>query len=210
MFKQIPLGPIQTNAYVLYNSNKDAVVFDPGGDGSAFTEWLKAEQLNPIAILLTHAHFDHIGAVDDVKEAFDCPVYLHKAEQDWLGDPALNGSARLTGRALTTAQPADKLLTGDGPLTIGSFSFELLHTPGHSPGSISYYYQEENIVFSGDALFQHSIGRTDLNGGNQNQLLESIHNKILKLPEDTIVASGHGPLTTIQAEMDHNPFLSGF
>ncbi|WP_099301274.1 MBL fold metallo-hydrolase [Bacillus sp. Marseille-P3800] len=210
MFKQIPLGPIQTNAYVLYNDKKEAVIFDPGGDAEAFIHWINNEQLNPLAILLTHAHFDHIGAVDEVRNAFDIPVYLHTEEHTWLGDPSLNGSSRLTDRALTTAKPADYDLEDETELTIGSFTFSLLHTPGHSPGSVSFYYKEEAILFSGDVLFQQGIGRTDLHGGNHAQLLSSIHHKILPLPEETTVASGHGPLTTIGQEMDHNPFLTGY
>ncbi|AIC95054.1 MULTISPECIES: MBL fold metallo-hydrolase [Shouchella] len=210
MFKQIPLGPIQTNAYVLYNDDKEAVIFDPGGDAEALITWLKREQLTPLAILLTHAHFDHIGAVDAVRDTFSIPVYLHTKERHWLEDPALNGSSRLTGRPITTAKPADHLLTNEKSLTIGTFTFSVFHTPGHSPGSVSYYYQKEAVLFSGDVLFQQSIGRTDLRGGDHTLLLASIHNKILPLPERTIVASGHGPLTTIGQEMDHNPFLTGY
>lgn len=210
MYKQIPLGPIQTNAYVLYNDKKEAVIFDPGAEGQALVEWLNKKELKPVAILLTHAHFDHIGAVDEVRDAFNCPVYLHDKEADWLLDPALNGSSRLTGRTITTARTADHLLDKQTTLTLGDFTFSLFHTPGHSPGSISYYYKEEDIIFSGDVLFQQGIGRTDLVGGNQDVLLQSIHQHLLTLPESTIVASGHGPLTTIGAEMVHNPFLSAY
>ncbi|MBM7840333.1 glyoxylase-like metal-dependent hydrolase (beta-lactamase superfamily II) [Alkalihalobacillus xiaoxiensis] len=210
MFKQIPLGPIQTNAYVLYNEKKEAIVFDPGAEGQALVQWLNKETLKPIAILLTHAHFDHIGAVDEVRDAFHCPVYLHEKEAEWLLDPALNGSSRLTGRTLTTARAADHLLGEQKTLTLGDFTFSLYHTPGHSPGSITYYYKEEDVIFSGDVLFQQGIGRTDLIGGNQDVLLQSIHQYLLTLPESTVVASGHGPLTTIGAEMDHNPFLAAY
>ncbi|MDT8863036.1 MBL fold metallo-hydrolase [Alkalihalobacillus sp. MEB130] len=207
---QIPLGPLQTNAYVLENDQKEAVIIDPGGDGPAFIEWLKSQNIKPLAVLLTHAHFDHIGAVDDVRNAFGCPVYIHKNEQDWLGDPAKNGSARFMGEHAITVNAADHIIETEGTITIGSFSFSVYETPGHSPGSISFYIQQENIVFSGDALFAQSIGRTDLPGGDHQLLLESIHKKLLDLPEETIVACGHGPTTTIGQEMDGNPFLSGF
>ncbi len=209
MYTQIPLGPLQTNAYVLYNEEKEAVLFDPGGDGAAFVSWLREQKLTPQAILLTHAHFDHIGALEEVRQAFACPVYLHEAEKQWLLDPVKNGSARM-GRVPIKTTPADHLLKNDGALEVGSFSFKLFHTPGHSPGSVSYYFADEKIVFSGDALFQQGIGRTDLYGGDHELLLQSIHNKLLTLPEETIVASGHGPLTTIGQEMDHNPFLNGY
>ncbi|SDB83095.1 MBL fold metallo-hydrolase [Shouchella lonarensis] len=209
MFKQIPLGPLQTNAYVLYNDQKEAVIFDPGGDGPALISWLKQQQLKPLAILLTHAHFDHIGAVDDVRDAFDCPVYIHQKEANWLENPTLNGSAFFPGENVTAKQ-ANILLGNEKKLDIGPFTFTLRYTPGHSPGSTSYYYKPESVVFSGDALFQQGIGRTDLPGGNHTQLLESIHNQLLTCPEETVVASGHGALTTIGAEMANNPFLHGF
>ncbi|WP_059103254.1 MBL fold metallo-hydrolase [Shouchella shacheensis] len=210
MNKQLPLGPLQTNAFVLQNKSNECVIIDPGGDGDALLRWLHQSEMHPLAILLTHAHFDHMGAVDDVRNAFGCPVYIHEAEQEWLVDPSQNGSERF-GLPAIKAKAADVVLTDkDEELTIGAFTFSLLKTPGHSPGSVSYYYQEEAIVFSGDALFASGIGRTDLPGGNHEQLLASIHEKLLTLPENTTVACGHGPVTTIGAEMDQNPFLSGF
>ncbi|MEC2073803.1 MBL fold metallo-hydrolase [Alkalihalophilus marmarensis] len=207
---QIPLGPLQTNAYVLMNEKKEAVIFDPGGNGPEFIKWLNDQQIIPLAILLTHAHFDHIGAVDEVRDAFNCPVYIHEAEKDWLPDAAKNGSGRFLGDASITARAADEIIQEEKTIQLGSFSFDILYTPGHSPGSVSYYSATEGVVFSGDALFKQSIGRTDLPGGDHDLLLESIHSKLLELPEETIVASGHGPVTTIGEEMDGNPFLSGF
>lgn len=207
---QIPLGPLQTNAYIIENEKKEAVVIDPGSQGDELVKWLQNQGLTPLAILLTHAHFDHIGAVDAVRETFACPVYLHIAEKDWLLDPAKNGSARFTGNEPIVAKAAEKLIDKEERLTIGPFQFSILETPGHSPGSVSYYQEETEIVFSGDALFAGSIGRTDLPGGNHSQLLQSIHDKLLELPESTVVACGHGQTTTIGQEMDSNPFLSGF
>jgi glyoxylase-like metal-dependent hydrolase (beta-lactamase superfamily II) len=207
---QLPLGPLQTNAFVLQNEANEAIIVDPGGDGDAFVEWIKSQSLKPLAILLTHAHFDHIGAVDDVRNEFKCPVYIHHHEQDWLVDANKNGSARFMGDQVITVQPADYIIEKEQTLTIGTFVFAVLETPGHSPGSVSYYMEDESIVFSGDALFAQSIGRTDLSGGNHKQLLDSIHKKLLELPEETIVACGHGPTTIIGSEMDGNPFLTGF
>lgn len=209
-WKQIPLGPLQTNAYILYNEKNEAVIFDPGGEGEALNDWLNKQQIRPLAILLTHAHFDHIGGVDAVRDHFNIPVYIHKAEEDWLSDGMKNGSARFLGMNAITARPAENIISEEQTLTIGGFSFEVYETPGHSPGSLSYYHKESQIVFSGDALFQSSIGRTDLPGGNHQQLIDAIHAKLLVLPEETIVACGHGPTTTIGREMDGNPFLSGF
>jgi len=209
-WKQIPLGPLQTNAYILYNDKNEAVIFDPGGEGEALSQWLDKQQLKPLAILLTHAHFDHIGGVDAVRDHFHIDVYIHKAEEDWLSDGMKNGSARFLGINAITARSAEKIITEEQTLTIGDFSFDVYETPGHSPGSVSYYHKESQVVFSGDVLFQSSIGRTDLAGGNHQQLIDSIHQKLLILPEETIVACGHGPTTTIGREMDGNPFLSGF
>jgi hydroxyacylglutathione hydrolase len=208
-WKQIPLGPLQTNAYVLYDEKKEAIIFDPGGEGEKLNKWLKSEGLKPIAILLTHAHFDHIGAVDEVREYWDVRVYIHKKEKGWLADPKKNGSALFMGSNSVKVKDADLLIKEEGKLDIGSFSFEVYETPGHSPGSVSYYLNKLGIVFSGDVLFAGGIGRTDLPGGSYETLMDSINNKLMELPGDTIVASGHGPLTRIGIEMDTNPFLSG-
>lgn len=208
-WQRIPLGPLSTNAYILSNEQKECVIFDPGGDGQKLISTLNRQGLKPVAILLTHAHFDHIGAVDEVRNQYGIKVYIHESEKNWLGDSSLNGSRFFMGNEVRI-KDADVLLKEEGKLTVGSFTFELFHTPGHSPGSISFYQKEAEVVFSGDALFAGSIGRTDLPGGNSQQLLTSIHKKLLTLPEETMVLSGHGPETTIQAEMDDNPFLHGF
>lgn len=208
-WKQIPLGPLQTNAYVLFNEDKEAIIFDPGGEGEKLNNWLKSEKLKPTAILLTHAHFDHIGAVDDVRDFWNIPVYIHKKEKDWLTDPKKNGSALFMGSNSVKVKNADYLIKEDGKLEIGSFLFEVLETPGHSPGSISFYFKKLGIVFSGDVLFAGGIGRTDLPGGSYEVLMDSINQKLMELPENTVVASGHGPLTRIGIEMDSNPFISG-
>ncbi|CAG9619291.1 MBL fold metallo-hydrolase [Sutcliffiella rhizosphaerae] len=206
---QLPLGPIQTNAYILINNKKECLIFDPGSEGKAFNAYIEEHSLKPLAILLTHAHFDHIGAVDEVREKWDIPVYVHKKEKDWLTDPALNGSHRFQFGKIT-ARPADNLLREESKLVISTFEMDVLFTPGHSPGSVSYYCPAAKVVFAGDALFAGSIGRTDLPGGNQDLLIKSIHDKLLTLPEETTVLSGHGMTTTIEREMDSNPFLNGF
>ncbi|WP_046173827.1 MBL fold metallo-hydrolase [Domibacillus indicus] len=205
---QLPLGPLQTNCYVLSHQSK-CILLDPGSEGEKLIQWLNENKLEPISILLTHAHFDHIGAVKELKQTFDIPVYLHKEEKQWLENPELNGSARF-GMGSITAPPADVILDQEQELSIGPFTFQLLYTPGHSPGSISYYFEEGGALFAGDTLFMGSIGRTDLPGGNHQELLASIHQKIMSLPEETIVLPGHGPATSIIAEMDSNPFLNGF
>ncbi|MFS1517932.1 MBL fold metallo-hydrolase [Bacillus sp. SCS-151] len=209
-WEQIPLGPLQTNAYILRNEQNECIIFDPGSEGDSFNELLTRKSLQPLAIVLTHAHFDHIGAVEDVRKKWGVPVYIHKAEQDWLTNASLNGSAFFSLGAVVCDRPADVIIDKEQQLTIGSFHFTVFETPGHSPGSLSFYCESIKTVFSGDTLFAGSIGRTDLPGGDHQQLLDSIHAKLLSLPEDTIVLAGHGPETTIEIEMSSNPFLNGF
>lgn len=206
---QLPLGTLKTNCYVLSNSENECIIFDPGAEGDRLVEWLNANELSPLAILLTHAHFDHIGAVDDVRNAFNIPVYLHAEEKDWLTNPTLNGS-EFFRMGIVHANPADRILTNEEEIKIGNFHFKLFHTPGHSPGSVSYYYEQGRAIFSGDVLFRGSIGRTDLPKGNHDQLIASIHRHLLPLPEETIVLPGHGPATSIVEEIESNPFLNGF
>jgi hydroxyacylglutathione hydrolase len=208
-WSQLPLGIMQTNCYIAENTEGACLIFDPGSEAKKLISWLKEKNLKPVAILLTHAHFDHIGAVDEVREAFHIPVYVHENERNWLSDPMLNGSYQFT-RNHIQGNPADILITAEDTMKLGSFEFMIYHTPGHSPGSVSYYFESERAVVSGDALFKGSIGRTDLVEGNQSQLLKSIHDKLLTLPEETVVLPGHGPATTVGEEMDSNPFLNGF
>jgi glyoxylase-like metal-dependent hydrolase (beta-lactamase superfamily II) len=208
-WSQIPLGIMQTNCYILENPEGSCLIFDPGNEGQKLISWLTGNKLKPVAILLTHAHFDHIGAVDEVREYFQIPVYVHKNEKNWLSDPMLNGSYHFT-KGHIRVNPADSLLVGEEQMKLDKFEFMIYETPGHSPGSVSYYFQNEGVVVSGDALFKGSIGRTDLVEGNHTQLIKSIHDKLLTLPEETIVMPGHGPTTTIEEEMETNPFLNGF
>lgn len=208
-WRRMPLGPIQTNAYILSNDDGTCLIFDPGAESGKLNAYIKENGLKPLAVLLTHAHFDHIGAVDNVRKEWNIPVYVHKNEAEWLTDPSLNGSAPLTGQTIT-AEKADHLIEEEGDLKIGPFTLRMLFTPGHSPGAVSYYAEEENLIVSGDVLFKGGIGRTDLPGGNQKVLMDSIHQKLLTLPEETLVLSGHGPETDIATEQEQNPFINGF
>ncbi|HSU80605.1 MAG TPA: MBL fold metallo-hydrolase [Candidatus Angelobacter sp.] len=204
---QLPLGLFQTNCYILINSKKEALIIDPGAEFEKVNHVLEEEQAKPIAILLTHAHLDHIGAVDDLRNQWKIPAYLHIEEEDWLMDPDKNGSSRFPGAEAISLKPADVLLEGEKTLTLGVFSFECLETPGHSPGSLSFYFKDKNVIFSGDTLFNGGIGRTDLYRGDAEVLMETIESKLLGLPDETVVAPGHGFETTIGQEKDTNPFL---
>lgn len=207
---QIPLGPLQTNAYVIWNDHKEALIFDPGGPEQSFIQWLDDNQLKPQAILLTHAHFDHIGGVDLVRRNYSCPVYIHEAEQDWLLDPNKNRSSLFSSDLNIVTTPAEHIIRNEGIITVGSFTVKVLETPGHSPGSVSYLFEDDGIIFSGDVLFAQGVGRTDLPGGSYEQISKSIHHKLFELPEETIVACGHGPTSTIARIMNENPYISGF
>ena len=204
-----PLGPIQTNCYLILNREGECLVIDPGDEGDRIISEIGKSGCKPLAILLTHAHFDHIGAVDRVRNHFNIPVHIHKAEKEWLGNPDLNGSSRYQGLPLVKNGAADQFLQ-EGELQIGSFQFEVRHTPGHSPGSVSFIFKDAGMAVVGDTLFRGSVGRTDLPGGDTNLLLQSIHDKLLTLDDEFVVYPGHGPSTTPWEEKDVNPFLNGF
>lgn len=207
--KTYPLGPIQTNCYFVGNDKGEYLIVDPGEEGQKIRTELVKMQGKPLAILLTHAHFDHIGAVEDIRRTYQIPVYIHEAEKDWLMEPALNGSSRYPGLPLVRNEKADYFLE-EGEMEIGPFRFEVRHTPGHSPGSVSFIFHDAQIAVVGDTLFKQSIGRTDLPGGDTQLLLHSIHEKLLSLDDEVIIYPGHGLPTTPGEEKDQNPFLNGF
>lgn len=200
------LGPLQTNAYLIYAEDKQkAIIIDPGMNPGALIKRIKDIEIE--AILLTHAHFDHIGGVDEIRKLKGCPVYLHPSEAEWLTHPKLNGS-------LLWPNVTDPIATDEAEYDLGhgqklellGYEFSVFHTPGHSPGGVSFLYGEQ--LFSGDCLFKMSIGRTDLPGGREVDLFNSIKGTLFKLPEGTKVYPGHGPTTTIGFEKQHNPYVS--
>ncbi|MCQ6273709.1 MBL fold metallo-hydrolase [Bacillus sp. V3B] len=205
---QIPLGPVQTNCYILTKEDSSCLIVDPGGEGEKLINFLRERDLKPVGIMLTHAHFDHIGAVDSIREEYKVQACVHVNEKDWLTSSELNCSDFMKFGKVQVRE-ADTTISGEQELTMGSFTFQVFETPGHSPGSVSLYFEDDGIVLSGDALFNGSIGRTDLPGSNHEDLMKSIHEKLLRLPEETVVLCGHGPVTTIGKEMASNPFLHG-
>lgn len=200
-----PLGPIQTNGYLITNQG-EGIIIDPGMEPEAMLEEIKDIQVK--AILLTHAHFDHIGGLNQVVEQTQAPVYIHALEREWLTDPQLNGSARwpMVTEPIKYEGNIHELEEGQ-KLQLAGLDIEVLHTPGHSPGSVSFYLKAQDIVIAGDTLFADSVGRTDLPGGEHSQLISSIKTKLFALPDATVVYPGHGPRTTIQREKQSNPFV---
>lgn len=203
--EKFTLGPLATNAYLLVKPELNrAVVIDPGMHPQPLLKRL--EGLDIEAVLLTHAHFDHIGGVEAVRRMKGCPVYLHDAEADWLTDPELNGSTLWPelGEPVST-EPAEYALEDGQRLELLGETFRVLHLPGHSPGSVGFLHG--GTLFGGDALFRLSVGRTDLPGGSSRELHDSIHTKLFTLPDEVIVHPGHGPKTTIGFEKEHNPYV---
>ncbi|MDQ0351015.1 glyoxylase-like metal-dependent hydrolase (beta-lactamase superfamily II) [Alkalibacillus filiformis] len=199
------LGLLGTNCYII-EQNQKALVVDPGGDAEKLIQFFSENDIQPIAILLTHAHFDHIGGVEELRSYYSIDVYMHELEREWLTNPQLNGSQRFQVGEIKAEREADQFLT-EGISTIDQFEFKVLHTPGHSPGSISFLFESNNVLIAGDTLFQMGIGRTDLPFGEHQTLLQSIQGKIFNLSDDTTVLPGHGPKTTVGEEKEQNPFF---
>jgi glyoxylase-like metal-dependent hydrolase (beta-lactamase superfamily II) len=202
------LGGYQTNCYVLRKNDsvKDCLIIDPGLDAAELIEFLDEQNLNPVAVVLTHGHIDHIAGLAALRKRFpDIKIYIHNLDAEMLTDPNINLSS-MSGMAFVT-EPQDVSLKNRDIIDIAGMKLRVLHTPGHTPGGISLYSKEAGVVFVGDTLFADSIGRTDFPGGSMSQLLASVREKLFTLPSETEVYPGHGPATTIAAEKAHNPFF---
>lgn len=202
------LGSYQTNCYVLRQSptTKDCLLIDTGLEADGLIDFLDNHRLKPRAIILTHGHADHITGIPVLrKKNPEIKVYIHKLDAEMLTDPRHNLS-ELAGIEFRT-KPADLLIAEGDVIEQADIKLEVFHTPGHTPGGICLYSREQKVVFVGDTLFADSVGRTDFPGGNMTQLIQSIKQKLLTLPEDTAVYPGHGPITTIGREKTSNQYL---
>ena len=202
------LGEYQTNCYVLRSGEeaRESLVVDPGLGAEELIAFLTERQIAPVAVVLTHGHIDHIAGIAALRQSYpNIKVLIHELDAEALSNPAANLSGMM-GRGFTTA-PADVLLKEGDCIEQASVKLQVLHVPGHSPGGICLYSSEEGIVFTDDALFAESIGRTDFPGGSMSQLLSCIKEKLWPLADSTVVYPGHGPATTIAREKACNPFL---
>lgn len=199
------VGPVQTNCYFAINKEtKEALVIDPGEEAARLMQQIREQGLTVAAILLTHGHFDHAGAAEELSALCNVPVYAHEAEKETLESEKLN-ACWMIGRKETYR--ADLFVKDEQELDLAGFHIRVLFTPGHTRGGCCYYFPYENVVFSGDTLFQMSVGRTDLEGGSMSQIVRSIQEKLMPLPEQTVVYPGHGEATTIETERMYNPYL---
>lgn len=203
---QYQVGPVCTNCYFAINTETNEVlVIDPGDGAKYLIELIEEQKLKPVAILLTHGHFDHATAAGEVAEHFHISIYAHEKEKETLENPRINLSGMMGGKS--EAFHADCYVKDEEMLDLAGFSIRVLHTPGHTVGGCCYYFVKENVVFSGDSLFCQSIGRTDFPKGSMSDLIRSVKEKLLVLPDYVKVYPGHDAETTIEQEKTYNPYF---
>lgn len=207
--KTFVFSPFQENTYLLYDDTKDCVIIDAGcldkREENELTSFIENNNLKPVKILNTHGHIDHIFGNNFLKKHYNLNIYGHFADQFVIKNAESYGDA--FGVKLPVPPPFDINLDENSVLTFGNSELKIFHVPGHTPGGICFYNKENKFVICGDSLFAGSIGRTDLPGGDYDLLITNIKTKLLTLPEDVVVYSGHGPSTTIGEEKRDNPFL---
>lgn len=203
--QEMTLGQVQTNCYLIGNEKtKEAVVIDPADEGAYIAKRLRSLGYALKAILLTHGHFDHITGAEELRSLTGAEIYAYEGEKELLADPKLNCSS-IAGH--TVSLVPDKFFKDKDQLELAGFTFEVLFTPGHTSGSVCFYLKSEGILFSGDTLFQESVGRSDLPTGNGRRLVKSVNERLLPLGEDILVYPGHGEDTTIGYEKRYNYYL---
>ena len=202
---RLVLGAYETNCYILRNSEtaRDSLIVDTGLEAGELVDFLRRDELNPLAVVLTHGHADHINGLGVLRKNYpEIEVYIHKADAGLLTNDQDNLSFLLA--RTFSAEPADSFIEEGDVIEQAGIKLEVLHTPGHTPGGICLYSKDEQIIFTGDTMFAGSVGRTDMTGGSITQLIKSIKEKLCVLPDETIVYPGHGPQTTIGQEKAHN------
>ncbi|MFQ5576804.1 MAG: MBL fold metallo-hydrolase [Anaerolineae bacterium] len=205
IIEQLPVGPFQANCYLVgCKATNAGVIIDPGDEASRILQTVDRLGLNIKYVLLTHAHYDHIVAAKTVVETTGVPLAMHRNDLPLL---KAGGGALLFGLPVPPYKKPDMWLNEGDEIAFGERTLNVLFTPGHAPGHVTFFEPEAGVLFDGDVLFAGSIGRTDLPGGSFETLMDSIAHKLMVLPDDTVVCSGHGPQTTIGRERVSNPFL---
>ena len=204
----VHVGMIGTNCYIVYKDNteslREAIIIDPGDDADKIYDKVEELGVKPVAILLTHGHFDHILAVNQVASKYNIDIYASEEEKKLLGDAMLN----LSGGYRRNCIVKEYIKLCDGQeLEVANIKFKTILTPGHTGGSMCYYIENEDVLFSGDMLFRESVGRTDFPTGSESQIINSLNNKLMKLEDKVEVYPGHGPATTIGYERVNNMYV---
>ena len=202
----LPVGPLQCNCSIVGDeTSREAIVIDPGDDIEIILAVISRHKLQVKRIVITHAHLDHVGGAKKLRAATGAPILLNQNDLELL--QMLDVQAAWLGMEDPGKLEIDQSAREGDVVKVGDVTANVMHTPGHTEGSICLYFPAENKLIAGDTLFAGSIGRTDLPGGSMKKILDSIHDKLLGLPDETIVLPGHGPMTTIAEERENNPFL---
>jgi len=211
LIKKLVVGPLQANCYLLSDAaTRETAIIDPGGDARQIIGCIEGGGLKPVVIINTHAHPDHVAANAEIKKRYKIPLLLHEDDAPVLAQSGM--LSKLIGLFLEPSPPPDRLLHGGDEIKIGKLTLKVIHTPGHSAGSICLWHEgkgdETPLLFSGDTVFEDSVGRTDLPGGSYQALMDSIRTKIMPLPDRARILPGHGPETTLRREKRCNPFFN--
>jgi hydroxyacylglutathione hydrolase len=208
IFDSLETGPLLTNCYIVGDSeSKIGAVVDPGGHVGAIVSALDRHKLKCKYIINTHSHFDHVGGNNDLSKETGAEILIHPSEAGMLTQ--LSEQGRIFGIAVENSPAANRTINEGDTIELGAITLEVLHTPGHSPGSISLVIKDEGKILVGDLVFQGSVGRTDLPGGSMDKLVTNVKEKIFIFPDDTKLFPGHGPATNVGVEKRTNPFLTG-
>ncbi len=208
ILERLTVGPFQENCYILGDEDSGlGAVVDPGDEAARIALAVEQTGLEVASIVVTHAHIDHVGAVAALVDEYACPVLMHAEAETMLA--GLPTQAVMMGLRFGRVPAVDRYVEDEEVLEVENLRLRSLYTPGHAPGHLAFYVEGEGVVLSGDALFAGSVGRVDLAGGSMEVLMNSIEERLLTLPDETIVYPGHGPATTIGDERASNPFLAG-